>query len=874
MPRKYIIVAAICILLVVLLQLVSSPIKKLDQNLQDAMYRARGAVEADTNVVILYFDNDDITSLGGGTLKRNYYALVIDVLTKSNVAAIGIDPFFGEPSIEYPEQDNLLSATTAVSGKVVLSSYFRKVTEGNDSASGGPGPDVAGYARMEHPALRGTQLQLPFLELAQAAAGVGCTNITKGSVARLPLLIGAGDRSIPVLSLEVLRIAAGADRTDVKIGRSVVTLPAKGRMLKIPVNDDGTTTLNFPGPLSSFRRYRCIEVLRSYQLRQLGVAAPVDLASLENKIVLVSIIGEGRSEFFETPFDAQLPSVAIHATFLDNALNGRFLSNLSPFVEDLFLPVALALMAIVLVHRFGYARGGSLVAGLGISYLAVAYLLFSTTNLVLPFAGPLMLLLYAWLAPLLYDYFLVEKDVKRLESEKEGAEGRLRESELKLQLLEKELLDQKAPQGTARGMELIEEIKRYKEEIKTLSSQVSDMVQFDAAPSRTDSAVFEGIVYDSGGKMQEVVDLVRKIAASDANILILGESGTGKELIAKAIHNLSNRKGKVFVAVNCGALTETLLESELFGHEKGSFTGAVKDKVGRFEYANGGTIFLDEVAETSEAFQVKLLRVVQSGEFERVGSTIARKTDARIVAATNKSLREMVSEKRFREDLYYRLNVFSVELPPLRERKGDIPFLAEHFVKGEEGSLSLSSTVMDAFLQYRWAGNVRELQSAVMRAGIMARSDSRTLIQLRDIPEEIAAAAKGEVDIEDQILEILRNKKFSRSSISETADELGGLNRGTVAEYFRGICFNHFFESSWSHEKAVELIARSDDAEVRDRVQKKLREYLANVVEGIPSGRDFEAAQKSLRPKYKNLPQRYHTILDEVIRAYLQGRWR
>ncbi|MBF8297111.1 MAG: Transcriptional regulator, partial [Bacteroidetes bacterium] len=184
------------------------------------------------------------------------------------------------------------------------------------------------------------------------------------------------------------------------------------------------------------------------------------------------------------------------------------------------------------------------------------------------------------------------------------------------------------------------------------------------------------------------------------------------------------------------------------------------------------------------------------------------------------------SEKKFREDLYYRLNVFALELPPLRERKGDIPFLAEHFVKEEEGSLSLSSTVMDAFLQYRWTGNVRELQSAITRAGIMARSDGRTLVQLRDIPEEIAAAAKGEVDIEDQILEILRSKKFSRSSISETAEELGGLNRGTVAEYFRGICFRHFFESSWSDEKAAELIARSDEAEVRDRVQKKLREYL------------------------------------------------
>ena len=873
MPRKFIIVAAISIVLVVLLQVVSSPMRKLDQSLQEVCYRVRGAIPADTNVVILYFDNDDIASLGGGTLKRNYYALLIDVLTKSNVAAIGIETFFGEQSVEYPEQDNLLAATASSSARVVFSSYFRRVTLGDESSPDGSAADIPAYARMDHPVLVGTQLQLPFHELTQSAAGIGHTNITKGSVSRLPVLIGAGDRSIPVLSLEVLRISAHADRSDVKLESGSVTLPAKGRTLLIPVGADGTTRLNFPGALSSFRRYRCIEVIRSYQLRQLGIAAPVDLTGLENKTVLVSIIGEGRTDFFETPFDAQLPSVAIHATFLDNALNGRFLTSLIPALEGFLIPVALNLLALVFVHRYGYARGGAIVAGMTLSYLVLAYLMFVTAHLVLPIALPLILLLIAWLAPLLYDYFLVKKDVKRLESEKEGVEGRLRESELKLQLLEKELLDQKAPQGSARGLELLDEIKRYKEEIKTLSAQVSDMVQFDAAPSRTDIASFEGMVYDTGGKMREVVDLVQKIAGSEANVLILGESGTGKELVARAVHNLSGRRGRAFVAVNCGALTETLLESELFGHEKGSFTGAVKDKVGRFEYANGGTIFLDEIAETSEAFQVKLLRVVQSGEYERVGSTIARKTDARIVAATNKSLRDLVHEKRFREDLYYRLNVFSIELPPLRERKGDIPFLAENFVKREEGSLSLSSTVMDAFLQYRWAGNVRELESAVTRAGILARSDGRTLIQLRDIPEGIAAATKGQVDIEDQILEILRGKKFSRSSISETAEELGGLNRGTVAEYFRGICFEHFFESSWSHEKTVESIVKGDDAETCERVQKKLREYLANVVEGISSGQDFNATRKSLRPKYKNLPQRYHTILDEVIRAYLQGRW-
>jgi DNA-binding NtrC family response regulator len=181
---------------------------------------------------------------------------------------------------------------------------------------------------------------------------------------------------------------------------------------------------------------------------------------------------------------------------------------------------------------------------------------------------------------------------------------------------------------------------------------------------------------------------------------------------------------------------------------------------------------------------------------------------------------------------------------------------------------------MDAFLQYRWPGNVRELQSAVTRASIFARSDGRTLIQLRDLPEEVAAATKGQVDIEDQILETLRSKKFSRSSISETAEELGGLNRGTVAEYYRGICFKHFFEGVWDVKSAVEAIVKDQDADSTEKVQKKLREYLGNVVEELTPGQDFDSTKISLRPKYKNLPQRYHTILDEVVRAYLDGKWK
>jgi DNA-binding NtrC family response regulator len=208
-------------------------------------------------------------------------------------------------------------------------------------------------------------------------------------------------------------------------------------------------------------------------------------------------------------------------------------------------------------------------------------------------------------------------------------------------------------------------------------------------------------------------------------VLITGESGTGKELVARAIHHASARADGPFVAINCAALPETLLESELFGHERGAFTGADRQKPGRFELARGGTLFLDEIGELSHAVQVKLLRVLQEREFERVGGTSPVRADVRVITATNRDLPRLVAEGRFREDLYYRLEVFTVHLPPLRERGDDILLLADHFVRAlgarmGRGEPGLSRGAREALLAYRWPGNIRELQNAVERALIMA----------------------------------------------------------------------------------------------------------------------------------------------------------
>jgi len=246
---------------------------------------------------------------------------------------------------------------------------------------------------------------------------------------------------------------------------------------------------------------------------------------------------------------------------------------------------------------------------------------------------------------------------------------------------------------------------------------------------------FKHIIYQSP-KMEEVMNLVARVASSSSTVLIRGESGTGKELIANAIHYASPRAEKPFIKVSCSAIPETLLESELFGHEKGAFTGALQRRIGRFEEASEGTIFLDEIGELSPVLQVKLLRVLQEREFQRLGSNLTLKTEARVIAATHRNLEEAMKRGEFREDLYYRLNVISIFIPPLRERKEDIPPLIDYFLKkysqlNQKKVTNLSQEARMLLLRYSYPGNVRELENMIERAVVLCRGE---IITTQDLP--------------------------------------------------------------------------------------------------------------------------------------------
>ncbi|MCF7791910.1 MAG: sigma-54 dependent transcriptional regulator [Victivallales bacterium] len=288
-------------------------------------------------------------------------------------------------------------------------------------------------------------------------------------------------------------------------------------------------------------------------------------------------------------------------------------------------------------------------------------------------------------------------------------------------------------------------------------------------------------IIGKSAKMETVIDLIRQVAPVKATVLLTGESGTGKELAAQAIHGLSERTG-AFVPVHCAALSSNLLESELFGHEKGAFTGAIERKIGRFEAAHNGTIFLDEIGEIDQATQVKLLRVLETKMFERIGSTTPIETDTRIIAATNKNLEEMVKNGEFREDLYYRLNILNIELPPLRERKEDIPLLVHTFIKqaAEENNKKvegITDEALNILTSYNWPGNIRELRNCIERMVVLCREKTLTTAKLppsmvKDYSPELAKkySPAGTLNIEEN------EKKL----IIQALDESGG-NRTEAA---------------------------------------------------------------------------------------------
>lgn len=760
----------------------------------------------DTSIILVNITSDDIEKIGPWPIKRSYYALLIRNLKLVGVKKIGLEVFLSTRLASQSVYDKILEKEIAEAGNVVLSSVAGEIYERNGKFF----TDSLSYSTPK---------------LLNEGFQTGHINF-----------ISDEDFLIPV---------------------SLTSFNSVETAFSVKLADSNTDKekiiLNF---ISSWNKFKKYSLLEFFELVNDNENAE---KMFKDKIVLIGVTDPQISPQYKTAFDSELPGLALHAFAVDNLLNNRF------YDDTLLLPqIGFSIILLLLmIYFFENQNPKSLVYASGCLFLfiSVSVLLQEVFYFKVEYSYFTLGFAFIVIIQLIQKIYESSAVLDIALNEKEALRSLLQRKEEELALLKNRFENFSKENST----ELKNEIEKLQSEIQKLQESNEDSkIADELALQKVE--VFYGIAYRSK-QMQSVVDLIKKAAPTDSTILITGESGTGKELVANAIHKLSSRADKNFVVVNCAALTETLLESELFGHVKGAFTGAISDKQGKFELADKGTIFLDEIGETSENFQVKLLRVLQSGDIEKVGSTKTLKVDVRVIAATNKNLEQLVREKKFRDDLFYRINVININLPPLRERKEDIDVIIKHLLRDE--SVQISVAALKALNEFDWLGNVRELESVIKRAVIFAKAEKRNIIQLNDLPDQIIKTVK--TNFEELVLESLRQKKFSHSAISETAKELGNINRTVVAENFRGYSFKLFVENNFDKKMTVKQVASSEDNDVLKRVEQKFDTWIENIKEDINSvhEKDFESIKNQFASKYKNLPQRFHPFLDEVIKYLL-----
>jgi transcriptional regulator with GAF, ATPase, and Fis domain len=798
--------------------------KTIEDSLLDLQFRLRGNRQLADEIVFVFIGAEDVRALGGWPLTRDYYGYMTHVLNRLSAKVIGFDILFEAPNRNYPEFDNVLADFFQTAGNVCLPMTFAELT-----------------LRSNH-IFTGSDPNFPFPQLRQHAAGIGFGNFnTEPVIRKVPLVASYRDSLMLSFGVELARLYLNGAEAKTQIGSFI--------------QQHGQLRLNHFGDFNNVASISFVELLKTFE------RAP-DSLNFKDKIVLVAATFPGAPTLKATPLSEALPAALIHATVAENLIHRNYLRELPKGMNLIFIILmAAAAWLVWRVQRFNLKIVGGF--GVVLLYWVVAQFLFCKINLALPLFYPTL----AFLASLIYlsvtrsrERHSLDDSIKQLLQEQISAkETQLEEAQVKLNEIQNHFHQQTLSSEQAR--QLADE---RQQTILMLESEIRDLRAHVVPEEQSASLQFPEIIHAVTGKMTQVLAMVTKIGAENIPVLILGETGTGKEMIARAIHQAGKRKSAPFVAVNCGALPETLLESELFGHEKGSFTGATAQRRGRFELADKGTIFLDEISETTPAFQARLLRVLQEGRFERLGGEETIKVDVRVIAASNKNLQNEVEKENFRADLFYRLNGFPISLPPLRQRPDDIPLLATHFLKKHVHiAMAFSDHAMATLKNHSWPGNVRELENLVRRAAILAQSEGRSMIQVDDFPKELTEkksfkpALAAYQPLEVQILEMLRALKFSRAAISQTAKALGNRDRGTITEYFRGICFEHLVKADFDVENAVRTIAATGDEETIGQVRAKIDEYLKKL-------RTFDADSAGAVSFYKGLPKKYHPYLQQI----------
>ena len=932
MPSRWMIVGVVGLLATSLVWGLTTMLPQLLGSWEMATYdlrmRWQGAGKADPAIVLIGRDAESDRQFGAGIWDRAVFAKMIAALGRAGARTIALD--FHMPDVSPMERgngasDRALIAATSGAGTVL---YPMAVASAGQGVTAPPTlPDVFKSmmptfdSHVVDALPQAVRIEGPFLALSSAAAGVGHIAAwpdEDGVYRHVPTFVAVGGRAVPALGVAMAASALRVppDRIELGLGDALRFRDARfpdgrHRTFSIPVDAQGRLLIRYTGhwtdgafPYLSFVDvWEAIAEGREAELRE----------QVAGKLVILVHAALG-SDKRRTPYEVDAPGGFILANVANTILTQQILRELSTsngWLVAFFLGLGAA-AAMTLLSGWG----GPVVAGaLGLSYAATTFLVMGFGGLVLPVLSPLAALTVAALLSLGWTRQRATDRVSYLENEQLALHRALAtkqvllaQQETRADQLEEDFVAAKADaaMGVDRQTFFERTISSLQQQlqaaecdanetrlaVKELEGRLASMKAVQ--PGRGALATEEqeevqqecaryGIVTGDPALLQCWKDL-KRAARSEAPILILGEPGTGKELFAQAVHRFSERAAKPFVAVNMAAVPPDIFESQLYGHLRGSFTGAVHDHEGYFLQADKGTIFLDEIGDLRSDLQAKLLRVLQEGVVARVGERKPVRVDVRVVSATNRDLMRGIAEGWFREDLYYRLHGIELYLPPLRERHNDIAELAMAFVeqataKRGRTQMVLSQGAMERLKGWPWKGNVRELKRCLENAVILTdgpmileqdlRLTGPAVLTPRDtteVPSALSSEAEGDPRKSDQaLLRVLRDHSFDLQATGATL----GWDRSTVMQRLKGMCFQAMVETKGDERAAAASLA--GEPGLTRLVEVKLKEYVEHLRKVVATYPTQEAALVGCRKRFKNLPERYQEALATLVRLNMEG---
>ncbi len=898
----------------------SSFLTALEWSPYDAWLRLRQPIAVSPSLVVIARDHASEARFGTGTWDHALLARATTALGRAGAAVVSLDipiEFPSPPGRGGAASDAMLVEATKSVGRVIYPFSVRLTGSAQSSERMPTGQDII---HPTWPDVNQDQIRrLPqvvaitnsLTALARHAKGIGHTLTIAdedGVVRRMPLYVTLGDRMIPAFGLAMAAafLQVSSEQVSLNPGEAVTLHEARfpdGLIdhLSIPIDEHGQMLINYEGRWAE-RRFLSLSFLDVWNAIEDGKAEKLR-EWVRGKIVLLLPTSGGTER--RTPLERNVPDSVIQVNLLNTLLTRNWVKE-TPLPGQVIYALSLAALAAWLLLT---VKGWKEVAGVTVlifGHVGMTLAALSLGSLVLPVFIPLCAIALASGGAILWMHFAVgpqiqslEAQIVRVHQELAAAREALIRQESNVEGLEEDLEVARAVaiRSANKEQELIRSTDAMHEQLADAQAREeatrcrfqeleSELSGLRAATLKTDhlgdteqerlrsECEQVGIITRDPAVLAVFRDL-KKGARSLLPVLILGEPGTGKELFARAAHRLSPRASHPFIPVNMAAVAPELFESELFGHVKGSFTGATGDRKGYFELAHQGTIFLDEIGDLRLEHQGKLLRVLQEKSFYRVGATRPTTVDVRVVAATNKDLHRGVSEGWFREDLYFRLMGIALRLPPLRERRHDLTLLAERFVRdvaaqlGRDG-VALSKEALAVVEVHAWKGNIRELQQCLQQAVALTEEHVITKDDLRLVPREQPSLRVGqtspalaiETTGDQAVLACLRQQQFDMQA---TAQALG-WDRSTVTQRLKGMGFRMLVESGGDQQKAALTLA--GDPTLARIVELKLLDYYDHLVKTIQGYRSAEEAIAACKKRFKNLPDRHFRSVETLVRQY------